>query len=196
MQYILKLPGKELKFYYNDKVYSPAHSSADTIMVAHKAVQGASISVLDVGCGSGILGLGLKALDPQITLYMSDISPEALRVARLNAKRLGLYADIFLADLLSPKLQGHNYTYDMIIANLPTYDQQQMDKLKLYGPQTSYLGPGLKLYEKLFGEAQCRVLVCECQARHQTEFLELAKKLGWELILSTDTSFGFIKLNA
>ena len=49
MQYLLKLPGKELKFYYNKAVFDPHYSAVDTIMVAHKAVQGASISVLDVG---------------------------------------------------------------------------------------------------------------------------------------------------
>ena len=186
MQYLLELPDKKLKIYYNKKVYSPEYSAVDTILVADKAIQGAAIRVLDVGCGSGVVGLGIKALNPQIKLFASDIDSEAVRITRLNGKRLGLEVETFKEDLAPGG-------WDMIVANLPTYDQEQMDKFELHGPESAYFGEGATLYGELFEQAKCKVLVCECQAKHQKEFLELAEALGWELILSTEMAFAFIQ---
>lgn len=77
---------------------------------------GAPGAMLDVGCGSGVLGLSLAAewLATQVTLV--DISPVALTLAQENAARLGLsHVRLQESDLLDAVEGG----YDLVVANLP-----------------------------------------------------------------------------
>jgi release factor glutamine methyltransferase len=72
---------------------------------------------LDVGVGSGIIALTLAAQLPASKIEAVDCSPEALSLARENAKRLGLVdrVQFFEGDLLAP-VAG---PFDLIAANLP-----------------------------------------------------------------------------
>lgn len=69
--------------------------------------------VVDVGTGSGAIALALKAERPDLTVCGSDVSDDALAVARLNAVRLGLDVRFCHADLLPPG------SFDAVLANLP-----------------------------------------------------------------------------
>lgn len=195
MFYTVELPeGKSLKLYYTPKVYSPEYSAVDTIVIADRLIKeakGQITSVHDVACGSGVLGLGIKILNPDIKVTMSDKSPEAVRIASKNAKSLKLDVGTFKADLL-----GGVVRRDMVVANLPTFSSKQMKSEKLHGPPSSYFGglDPLFLYAKLFKQVKsvALVLVCECQKEMQKEFLLLAKLNGLKLILATDNSFAFL----
>ena len=73
--------------------------------------------ILDVGTGSGVIALSLVAEFPEATIAASDISEEALSLARENAARLDLTSRItFLSGDL---LLYVNHVYDVIVANLP-----------------------------------------------------------------------------
>lgn len=50
----------------------------------------ARATVLDLGCGSGCVGLTLAARHPQIRVTLTDVSKAALTVTRRNAQRLGV----------------------------------------------------------------------------------------------------------
>ena len=73
--------------------------------------------VVDVGTGSGCIGLSLARHLSDLQLMMTDISPEALKIARSNAKKHQLTKNIELkqADLLD----GIDQPFDLICANLP-----------------------------------------------------------------------------
>ncbi|MCY0868828.1 MAG: methyltransferase [Desulfurococcus sp.] len=43
--------------------------------------------VLDIGCGYGVIGIVIATLNPSLKVYMTDINPLAVKVARLNARR-------------------------------------------------------------------------------------------------------------
>lgn len=68
--------------------------------------------VIDVGCGSGILGIGAKLCGAK-SVYMCDIDDQAVRFARENAKQNEVEATIEQADLL----QGERKA-DFIFANI------------------------------------------------------------------------------
>jgi release factor glutamine methyltransferase len=56
--------------------------------------------VVDVGTGSGAVALALKDERPDLDVLGTDVSDDALAVARANAQRLGLDVALVRADLL------------------------------------------------------------------------------------------------
>lgn len=73
--------------------------------------------VLDVGTGSGCIGLSLAKAWPAAAVTLADISEDALELARLNASRLGLDGRVrLLRSDLFEKISGE---FDLIVANLP-----------------------------------------------------------------------------
>ena len=82
--------------------------------------------VLDVGCGSGCVGITLKLERPEWNVTLSDISPKALEIASENAVNLGANVTIVQSNLLSSSKiyspKSKNF-YDLIAANLPYVDK-------------------------------------------------------------------------
>ena len=46
--------------------------------------------LLDLGCGYGVIGIVFAKLYPKLRVYMVDVSPRAVELAKLNAKRNGV----------------------------------------------------------------------------------------------------------
>jgi peptide chain release factor 1 len=70
-------------------------------------------SVLDIGTGSGAVALALKHERPDLDVAGVDISPDAVTVARANARRLDLDVSFSIGDLLG------DGRADAVLANLP-----------------------------------------------------------------------------
>jgi len=84
---------------------------------------------LDVGTGSGCLGVTLAAEVPDLHVVATDRSPAALRVARTNAERHGVNQrmDFVLTDLAGA-LAG---PFDLIVANLPYVPRELLPDLEV-----------------------------------------------------------------
>jgi release factor glutamine methyltransferase len=72
-------------------------------------------SVVDVGTGSGAVALALASERPDLDVWGTDVSPDALAVARENGNRLGIGVEFVQADLLD----GIDRSFDAVLANLP-----------------------------------------------------------------------------
>jgi release factor glutamine methyltransferase len=77
-----------------------------------------SLSVLDLGTGSGCIGISLKLDHPTWRVTCSDISVKALSIARANAKHLGADIDFVQSDLFA-NLPDR---YHLIASNPPYVD--------------------------------------------------------------------------
>ncbi|MDO4684288.1 MAG: peptide chain release factor N(5)-glutamine methyltransferase [Candidatus Saccharibacteria bacterium] len=111
-------------------------------------------TLIDIGTGSGILGITSQLELPHITVTLSDISPAALEVATHNAAQLGAHVTIApAAHLLSQQTKP----YDYIIANLP-YVAAEWDDVSpelQHEPQTALYADnhGLALIYELLPQA-------------------------------------------
>ena len=112
------------------------------------------LRVLDLGTGSGALALALKAARPELTVFASDISPDALAVAEENARRLGLAVTFFESDWYEA-LPSSLFPMDAILANPPYIDPGDPE----LSPSVARFEPALALFAKDQGfEALERVL--------------------------------------
>lgn len=75
-----------------------------------------NLQVLDMGCGSGVLGLSLAAARPTWHLTLADVSPEALALAAENRAALEISNCTFLETDLFAAVKTR---FDGIVANLP-----------------------------------------------------------------------------
>lgn len=74
-----------------------------------------SVDIIDLGCGSGVIGLSLEKKISTNSVDLVDISEEALEVARQNKISLGLNANLIHSDMW----KNISKKYDVIISNPP-----------------------------------------------------------------------------
>ena len=79
-----------------------------------------NIILVDVGTGSGALGITAKLLYPELTVSLVDISRHALKIAEKNAKDLNVDVAILPSNLLA----DFPFTSNIIVANLPYVDPE------------------------------------------------------------------------
>lgn len=84
------------------------------------------LSILDMGTGSGVLGLSLHLELTNSSLTLVDISEDALSLARENAKQLSANHVHFCQSHLFEKVEGK---FDLIVANLPYIPESEATKL-------------------------------------------------------------------
>jgi release factor glutamine methyltransferase len=107
--------------------------------IADCKLQGADCRILDVGTGSGVIALSLAAKFPEATVFATDVSEDALALARENAAGLGLGVTFAKSDLL----EGLEGSFDLIVANLPyiaTADRGTLSREVLHDPETALFG--------------------------------------------------------
>jgi len=118
--------------------------------------------VMDVGTGCGAIALAVAANCPQVQVHATDVSPDALDVARINILRLDTRSQVTLlqGDLLAPLTKKVDMTkVDIIAANLPYIDSEEYKTLapdvRNYEPQLALeAGPdGLNAIARLLTQA-------------------------------------------
>ena len=142
-----------LKFIVNKNVLIPRFETeelVEQVVEYTKDLNKDKIKILDLGCGSGAIGLTLKSIlkDSEVTLV--DISKEALEVAKLNANNLNLDVTFIESDWFSNvKLEQ----YDIIVSNPPYIrtDEEIEEIVRDNEPSLALYGgvDGLDCYRKI-----------------------------------------------
>ncbi len=115
--------------------------------------------IVDVGTGSGAIALALATELPAAEIHATDISPDALDVARANAARLERTSRIEfhqgdLLDGFSPA------SFDFVVSNPPYVGESEEDSVQLevrkFEPRDAvFAGPtGLEVIERLIPQAR------------------------------------------
>jgi release factor glutamine methyltransferase len=138
------------------RVLIPRPDSETLVEEALDRVAGPDARIADVGTGSGALALALAKARPEAQVFATDISPDALAVARANAERLGLAVTFLQGDLVVPLLPAGRF--DLIVANLPYIPSADIDGLAAdvrSEPRLALDGgaDGLTLVRRLVAEA-------------------------------------------
>jgi release factor glutamine methyltransferase len=85
--------------------------------------------VVDVGTGTGAIALAVKRFRPDARVLATDVSPEAIAVARANASRHGLEIQVLAGDLLSPLPAELRGAVDLIVSNPPYVTEEEYETL-------------------------------------------------------------------
>jgi release factor glutamine methyltransferase len=126
-----------LELLVDRRVLVPTEERTGTLVsAALDAAPGSRVH--EVGTGSGAVALAVKSARPDLLVTASDISADAIDVARENGRRLGLDVAFAQADGLPAG------DYDVVIANLPYTDDHQLTQ-ELPAEETRFQ-PGVALW--------------------------------------------------
>ena len=174
-------------FYVNKNVLIPRQETEQLVLstIANiKQIFGDhQISIADVCTGSGAIGISIAKTLSNNKYYLTDISKEALRVAKTNASKLLQNVDIkcIEGDMLEP-LKGK--TYNVLVCNPPYIDdintidkrtwQQEPHMALLASPCTMFYDKILEHFQEIMSEI-C-LLAFEIGENMEESLTELVKK--------------------
>ena len=171
------------EFYVSNKVLVPRPESESFISLLEKISFSKKQKMVDLGTGSGILAITVKSLHPSWDVVATDISKNALTVARKNAKGFGLDIRFTKSNLFN----SIDNDFDIITANLP-YVPTTLKVLKevMNEPSVAVFSgeDGLVLYRALLASTfkKGAYLLLESLLSQQEEINRLAKENGFKFI--------------
>lgn len=116
-----------------------------------------SIDLCDVGTGSGAIAITLALEEPKLNVVATDISEEALEVAKANASELDAQVTFYQGDMLEP-LIDRQQKFDIFVSNPPyiPQDQEIESVVKDNEPHVALFGgnDGLYFYRKIFKDVR------------------------------------------
>lgn len=115
------------------------------------------ITIVDVGTGSGVIAISLELALPHVKVYATDISPEALAVAKINAHDLQADVTFLEGDFLQPIID--TTIHPQIIVSNPPYIKESeghmlADTVRDYDPALALFAErnGLAAYETILAQ--------------------------------------------
>lgn len=128
------------------------------------------IDLVDIGTGSGAIALTLKKEEARLNVIATDISHEAVEVAKVNANKLGVEVEFRVGDMHKPVLDKQ---FDILVSNPPyiPLDDDVQDVVKDNEPHVALFGgnDGLDYYD---------IILKNCHLITKEEAL-IAFEIGW-----------------
>lgn len=148
-----------LKLMVNQDVLIPRQETEE--LVAHVSAdiddyfKDEQIVIADIACGSGAIAIASKIDHPEATVYASDVSEQAIVVAKKNADDNEADIVFFVGDMATPLIEA-NIKVDVCICNPPYIKNEEVieDSVKNFEPHVALFGgkDGLDLYRKLLDQ--------------------------------------------
>lgn len=155
-----------------------------------------SPNVLDIGTGSGCIPIALKNARPSWNLFATDISEEALSIAKQNATLNGTDITFAKDDIYSPSFPSEKILFDVIISNPPYIlkdEHETLDKevrefepeLALFCDSTQNMYGAIQKFSTSFLNKN-GLLFLELHENHADEVGKLFTQSGWNTAIQKD----------
>ena len=118
-------------FTVNENVLIPRPETEELVewIISYANIKNKTLSILDIGTGSGCISITLKMALPHCEVSALDISKEALKVAQLNANNLNVSVQWMEQNILDTL--ALEKAYDIIVSNppyIPIREKESMQK--------------------------------------------------------------------
>jgi len=150
------------KFFVNSRCLSPRPETEELTELAGSAAQKAAqegerknFAVLDLCTGSGAIAITLNLEFGVKRVLATDVSKQALRIARKNAETLGADVKFITSDLFD-KVRGK---FDLIVSNPPYISEAEfsvlMPEVRNFEPKIALVAKndGLEFFDKIISKA-------------------------------------------
>ncbi|PID32788.1 protein-(glutamine-N5) methyltransferase, release factor-specific [Candidatus Saccharibacteria bacterium] len=182
--------GRDFKVSPNVLIPRPESETIIDLLKEHPTALQGKPKLVDVGTGSGCLGITAKLEIPELEVSLIDISSSALDLARENAKTLNADVSFILGDLL----ENYHQKADIIIANLPYVDRDwQVSTDTQHEPDLALFARenGLELINKLIVQIPSKIkkdgfILIEADPRQHEEIIDHASKNNLQVIKVLD----------
>ena len=145
----------------NDSVLIPRNETEE--LVANILIEydtwfsGQKLTIADIGTGSGAIAIALSKEEANFTeVYATDISQDALQLAKENAADNNCNITFMQGDMLQPLIE-HNIRLDILVSNPPyiPVNQEVQKSVEEYEPHVALFGgnDGLFFYRRIFEDA-------------------------------------------
>ena len=118
-----------MKLYVNEHVLIPRPETEELADMAVKESLNKSITILDIGTGSGCIAIAIKRKLPEADVYAIDVSEEALKVAKKNAIENNVMVNFILSDILDENKWTSLPLFDLIVSNPPYIPITEKNKM-------------------------------------------------------------------
>ena len=171
----------------------PRPETAELVERINKPTQtlpeGKALKVLDVGTGSGCIAIALKKAHPSWSVTGIDISPEAIAIARENARRNNVEVHFEVVDIFD--FNEENPKYDVVVSNPPYICESEKTSMRPnvlnFEPSSALFVPDsdpLLFYRRI---AELFSLPLEGKGRERGLFFEINEAFGEELMQLLDS---------
>ena len=121
------------EFFNNIKIDQPQNGyrfSIDPFLLCSEIIDLTNQTILDIGCGSGIIPLILKFKNPDVKIFGVEIQNELAELAESNVKRNSMEQSISIIckDIKDVTLQDFDEKIDIIVSN-PPYKKEKSGRL-------------------------------------------------------------------
>lgn len=171
------------KFYVNEHVLIPRPETEELVQRVINDIQTDkqhNIKIVDIGTGSGVIAITLALELPDVHVYATDISEEALKMANKNAQYHKATVTFLQGNFLQP-LIDQQLTVDYFIANPPYIKQTDKDSLsrtvKNFDPALALFAgeDGLDAYRNIIS------MIPKISESHSKVFFEIGHDQGEEV---------------
>ncbi|SFQ64554.1 peptide chain release factor N(5)-glutamine methyltransferase [Streptococcus equinus] len=163
---------RDLELAVDERVLIPRPETEELVDLVLKENSKADLQILDIGTGSGAIAISLKSARPDWHVTASDISLEALQLAKENSERNQASLDFIESDVFN-QISGK---FDVIISNPPYIAYDDEDEV---GVNVLASEPHLALFADEDGFAIYRRII-EGASSHLTENGKLYFEIGYK----------------
>lgn len=156
----------------DERVLIPRPETEELVELILSENPESSLSVLDIGTGSGAIALALANSRPDWQITASDLSDDALTLAAENAQSCGLNLTFVQSDCL----EAISGSFDIIVSNPPYISEADKDEV---GLNVLASEPHMALFAEEDGYAVYRK-IAEQAGEHLTENVKIYLEIGYK----------------